>query len=309
MIDIKKLLSLNNIFYVTEGPNTKRGEVSISCPLCRGEDPSQHLGINLTTGEWGCWRNKKHRGSKLNSLLRILGIESPDERVAIMQQLLDKTFFNQQESESSKAKTKYGKATKLPDYLAPLNDRSDSQPYYRYIDERGFDNPKAVTKEYGLLRGTSKWHGRLVIPFPIYDEYCWTGRSILPNNTLRYLSPLPEESRNIKDCLFNYNNLLDGGDTLIITEGPIDSMKVDWYCKPSVRATCLFGMWLSPVQEELLLAICPSFNKVIIALDRDTLSESLDVMKQLSKFSAYPIQLPKKDFGDMSKEEIQGILL
>src|SRR5580765_4061889 len=56
-----EFFTTNSINYVTRGPNTKRGEASVKCPWC-ADDPSEHLGVNLTTDAWGCLRNPAHRG-------------------------------------------------------------------------------------------------------------------------------------------------------------------------------------------------------------------------------------------------------
>ena len=40
--------------YVTTGPNVARGHFAIKCPFCGEADPSEHLGIEESTGRWGC---------------------------------------------------------------------------------------------------------------------------------------------------------------------------------------------------------------------------------------------------------------
>src|SRR5688572_2948962 len=71
-MDWVEFFKANMIDYVTRGPNTKRGEVSVNCPWCAGDDPSHHLGINLTKAAYGCLRNPEHRGKRPAGLIAAL---------------------------------------------------------------------------------------------------------------------------------------------------------------------------------------------------------------------------------------------
>ena len=74
MLDVLTFLDHNRIPYRTNGPNCAKGHVVIKCPFCGDEDPSEHLGIQLSTGYWGCWRNSSHRGRRPHRLImRLLG--------------------------------------------------------------------------------------------------------------------------------------------------------------------------------------------------------------------------------------------
>src|ERR1700744_5146204 len=81
-----RFLDENNIHYVTRGPNTKRGEVSIRCPMCEDDDPSEHLGINLESSNWGCHRDASHRGKSARHLIKsILGCSSTQAGLVVKQ--------------------------------------------------------------------------------------------------------------------------------------------------------------------------------------------------------------------------------
>src|ERR1700690_250170 len=85
-MDWIRFLDENNIHYVTRGPNTKRGEVSVHCPMCGDEDPSEHLGINLQTEKWGCLRDQSHRGKSARTLIKaMLGCSSPQAGLIVRQ--------------------------------------------------------------------------------------------------------------------------------------------------------------------------------------------------------------------------------
>jgi len=79
VIDVVRILSSNGVHFVTEGKNTKRGNVNVKCPFCGNDDPSEHMGIELSTAKWGCWRNNSHRGKNFAFLLKeLLGISFKD---------------------------------------------------------------------------------------------------------------------------------------------------------------------------------------------------------------------------------------
>jgi hypothetical protein len=310
MINIKEILSKHGIFYVEQGPNTGIDEISIACKLC-GDDPSQHCGINLVTGYWHCWRNPKHSGKNLVRLLQILGIPYVEEHKEILKKLLDRTLFEDEIKIPVEENIK--KYTEWPIEFIPITDGSIFSKYYlNYLRNRGFENPAKVAEYYQLSRCifANKWSTRLIIPVRVYDEVSWTGRAI-GINELRYLSPTKEDpARNIKECIGNYNELINTrGAALTIHEGPLDMLKLDWYNKErEIRATCLFGLSASETQIRLLKEICPNFDNILIGLDQNTLTQSLDLVKRLRKFNPVIMNLPKKDIGEMSKDEINNLL-
>jgi len=73
--DFKAFCDAKNIPYVTSGKNVSIGNFNIQCPFCGHADPSEHMGIEVATGYWGCWRESKHRGkSPQRLIMRLLHI-------------------------------------------------------------------------------------------------------------------------------------------------------------------------------------------------------------------------------------------
>jgi hypothetical protein len=312
MINIKKVLSEHKIHYVEHGHNVAKGNVNIKCPMCGSDDKSEHMGIRLSDGYWGCWRNEQHRGKNLYRLLAILEIFITEEKSITINSLANRTFFNTEVIHVEESKHSKLLSTELPRTFVRLDDSVLSMPYINYLSSRGFDDPYRVANEYNLVRDYEggKWSNRLIIPININEYICWTGRSI-NNNPYRYLSPDSEEDNtiNIKDCIFNYNELSSfEGETLVINEGPFDSLKVDYYLKPEVRATCLFGLSFKEEQLKLLEKICYNFNNILIGFDVGALLQSLILSKRLRKFSPNIIQVPDKDFGIMNPTAIRDTI-
>jgi hypothetical protein len=305
MIDIKKLLTEHGIFWRDKGEGVAKGNINIKCPWCEKEDPSEHLGIRLSDGYYGCWRDEKHRGKNLYKLLAVLGIYIVEEKSDTVSSLANRTYFNK--IKETKEEIREVKATKLPDSFIPLDDSIFSAPYLTYLKCRGFDEPMRLAKDYDLRRSiiNDKWQRRLIFPIWIEDEVCWTARAI-GNSELRYLSSSKSEARNIKSCISNYNELkLNGGETLCIVEGPVDFLKIDYYLKPEVRATCLFGLSFIESQLQLLEQVCYNFNNILIGLDQGALPQALTLLKRFRKFSPIIMQVPGHDFGEMKPKAIK----
>lgn len=309
MIDIRKVLSEHQIHYVEHGHNVARGNINIKCPMCGSDDRSEHMGIRLSDGYFGCWRNEKHRGKNLYKLLAILDIFIIEEKSGTLASLANRTFFSNKIEYKEKV-FEGNKATKLPETFIPLDETVLSESYISYLKSRGFNDPFGVAKQYDLRRDyeAGKWHNRIILPISINQYVCWTGRAI-GEDGFRYLSPLGEDTINIKDCIFNYNELKSiEGEILVITEGPFDAIKIDWYLRPKVRATCLFGLSFKDSQLKLLEEICFNFNNVLIGLDKGALPQSMNLAKRYKQFSPSIMQVPAKDFGEMEPKAINDTI-
>lgn len=309
MIDVKRLLTEHDIFWTDKGHNVAKGNINIKCPWCGSDDKSEHMGINLITNKYGCWRNERHRGSNIARLLAALNIYIHEDKNSVIQQLANGTYFENIKQVETKEIKVY--THELPIEFSTIDDSSIfSRAYINYLKKRGFTNIKKLVKDYNLCYSmmADKWSSRLIIPIYVNDWVTWTGRAI-GNNTLRYLSPASSEATNIKETIFNFNELKESeGDILIITEGPFDALKVDMYNKPRVRATCIFGLAVTQEQINLLKTICYNFNSVFIGLDQGTLPQALTLRDSLWNFNPLILQMPAKDFGDMNQDEILQLI-
>lgn len=312
MIDIKKILSTHGVPWVDRGGNVAKGNINIKCPICGPDDHSEHMGINPTTLQWGCWRNSKHRGKNIARLLGMLDIYISEDKSETLQKLINRTYFDATVNAEAK-EVEYQRNFELPsEFISIANDSIISAPYLNYLrNKRGYrDDALEVAAQYDLRRSihADKWATRLIIPIWKREEVTWTARAI-GDNTLRYLSPNAEEALNIKQTIFNYNELAESeGDVLVVCEGPLDSLKVDYYNKPAIRATCLFGIMASEAQLKLLKSICTRYNNILIGLDEGTLAQSLILRKHLTDFSPSIVKLPAKDWGSMEATEANEII-
>ena len=329
-MNIIGFLEDHKIPYRTEGPNCARGNVVLKCPFCGDDDPSEHLGWHLASGAYGCWRNTKHRGRSPHWLImRLLGCsyEVADSFVIGGRELsqfdsLAKKFRGSADDHAQKL-SNVG-TLNFPKEIRPLTARGLGRFYFAYLQKRGFDEVEIskLVEQYALRFSTQGyWRGRIV--FPIYFEgclVCWTGRTIYPDQQLRYLSlsdktiegsEQPLALRNIKNVIWNYDGLMAGDQAVVaVVEGPLDALKVDFYGKAiGVRATCLFGTGVTEEQKLLLADLRSRCRDLVIIPDRGALLNAMQLGSELTTLSPRVLNVPKgvEDPGAMDKQQIREL--
>ena len=325
-MDWIRFLDENNIHYVTRGPNTKRGEVSVQCPMCGEDDPSEHLGINLTTGKWGCHRDASHRGKAPRMLIKaILGCshrqagmimrqysqsdpDSLDAALAVLEADQNETIKHDEDIKAMAKSRALGPQFKDFNKIKP---RGITSRFFKYLQQRGYDNPQELIEYYDLRCClTGRYQDRIIIPVKQGGELIgWTSRAIVdPKNAPRYLA----SNQEIKSTILNYDHIKDGGRRLFIVEGPFDALKIDFYLKDyyilakdagNTRATCTFGTSVTVPQIILLRALVKKFKETWVLFDKGADGPSQELATWLGVKSAY---LPEgvKDPGELDTLEL-----
>ena len=316
LFDFDAFLRRERVDFITKGANVAKNHVNVHCPFCGADDPSHHLGINLDTGNWGCWRNHTHRGRKPHRLVRALLGCSWDKAAQIVGEttIVEEKTIGELLEEVRRPKDAG---------LAPLEE-IDLDPSFRqvefegphksasrfgdYLHQRGFVNPPNVARFYGLrCCSTGLWKGRLIAPLTFRSRLIgWTGRTI-EDSIPKYRSHPSGDA--IKRILFNYDEAAEGGRFLVLTEGPFDAMKVDYYGQTSgVRAVGLLGVTTTPSQRALLGILSQRFDHVVILLDPDATLASIRLMGELAYLRPPPerFELPPgvKDPGDLDRRQV-----
>lgn len=327
--DWERLFKEQRITYITKGANVKRGEIAVQCPFCGTADPSQHMGISLDTGWWSCWRNRAmHSGkSPLRLIMRLLRVPygrareiaglgddyvDPEGFDAVAARLLgrDKDLRPEQTERRFLALD--------PDFK-PITDAIKTRRAQNYLYDRGFngrgdagDDVNLLCKAYGLhtaYRGF--WQDRIIIPY--YQDgmlVTWTARAVA-NATIRYRDlSLDESILGPKETLFNFDCIEGGGNTLVIVEGPMDALKLDFYGRPlGVRSVALSTNTVKDAQAFLLQAAVDKFKRVVIMLDNATGLGIMDSMRMkqalyfLGNIAISPVPAGRKDAGDLLPNE------
>lgn len=326
MINWLRTLNSASIEYVERGPNVKRGEVNIRCPFCGNADPSHHLGLNLTTGWWACWRNKAHRGkSPLRLLVRLLGCSyaraceiagigadyiDPEGFDALAARLLHGTGMIRTEEVRREF-------ISFPERSSMLVPKGRTRRHWEYlVRTRGFaeSDLDRLISQYSLMAGVGgEVHDRVVIPYVMHGKMvAWTARAITPTATLRYRDiRLDDALVPPKHTLYNHDASLVGGRVLLVVEGPIDSLKLDYYGMDwGVRAVAASTNSLTDQQIFLLEEAAPRFTRVLMMMDNASslgVVDSYRIKEQLSQIpnlGMTPVPFGAKDGGDLTPRQV-----
>lgn len=314
MFDWISFFDKYRIEYTAKG-HTKNN-VGICCPFC-GEtnNAKKYMGVSLVGKGWSCWKFQKlHAGVSPYRLIIALTGCSYSEAVRLVQdddavgyKTTDSDFmadFTNLMGETRKPAVQYipPPLAVLPEFrfidIHPL----DKRLVYPYLFERGYDTQDKIlilSERFDLMFAYSgPFAYRIIIPIYMSRELItWTGRTIADNDDLRYktLSTDPEKAAkqslpvaklNIKDTLFDYDNLIKGGDTLVVTEGPFDAMRITFNGeRDGILGTCLYNKTLAPIQRELLFDVVTKFKSRYILFDANA---------ELDSFMTFPDDLLKQ---------------
>jgi len=282
-IDWETVFRNYRVDYVDHGANVKRGNVNIQCPFCGSQDDSHHMGIDLETGWWGCWRNKSHRGKHPHRLVMALfkvTYKEADEIVGgstLNLVPIDRIKEKAEKVLEGAVKEQTEVIGTFPEEFIPL---TGSQRYMRYMLGRGFRRKDIVTLSvsYNLkCTFTGAWSDRIIFPVYALDGKLigWYGRA-LGKSLSRYKAHPAGDL--IKQHLYNAYQARAGGKVLVIVEGPIDALKIDLYgSRFGVRAVSGQGVSLRPRQYNQIYKLSKRFDKVVILYDVGTLAVQLDV--------------------------------
>lgn len=327
MFDVERFLQDQGIEYVTEGPNTKKGNINVSCPWC-GDDPSHHMGIEPNKGWYGCWRSPDHRGKNLARLLAAISTLSYAEaHVLVGRNLVELSTTDLQ----SIADGRFFAPSKLPkprvvDLGLPYNFRKlrveyselAAKPYIQYLVGRGFtiDQVGRLCRVFGFHYCVSGWWKERII-IPVWMErrlMCWTSRSIYLNAREPYLSLDADSSViNIKECLYNHDSAhASGGEVLFLVEGPGDVWKLDLIGrKYNCRAVGLFSLSCEEGQQSWFDDLVSGFGKLVVLADRNEIAASQKLLDTLAYLRIRIVlgELPKgvKDPGHLTDDQAGGL--
>lgn len=305
-MNIKQIFDRHNVKYRESGKNVKRGNINVCCPFCK-DDEGFHLGIDPASKKWGCWRNLTHKGRGYRKLFQKLLKLSTQQIIELCEEkyyhtdddfkkLSEKLFIN-------KKIPMVKKQLSLLKEFIPIQFNINDK-FYNYLKNRDFnysDILKIINhyKLMGCLVGDYKF--RIIIPIYLNEQLAtWTSRSIREDEDLRYLT-LSEEKAiiNINRTLFDYDNIIQGGNILFITEGPFDVMKMFTLLNPKNKVTCIFTKNITN-QLFLLTNLSVLYNKLVVILDKgENFFTIKRQMEHISNLSA--IQFPFNDIKDVGE--------
>lgn len=307
-------LDQNRIEYVERGPNVAHGNIAINCPFC-GDDPSHHLGLSLTNGFWGCFRNERHRGRNPTRLIQaLLGCSRfQAEAIAGFNKApplddFDKVIASLTETVTTEEKIDH---IVFPPNVKTLVDKGMGRLFIDYLVSRDYtrDEAKHLCEIYWMMYATvGTFASRIIIPIEMPQGLVtWTGRDITGTSDARYKTLSKEESVfSIKHTLFGFKSLMEDVDseTVIVCEGPFDAIRIDFFGYPfGIRATCLFGLQATDSQVNLLSQLASRYKNRYIALDAGAGALQLALQSKLDwlDYKSLTIPEPYKDPGELPK--------
>ncbi len=334
-LDWRRVLTEQRVPFIESGPNVKRGELAIQCPFCGSADPSKHMGLNLETGWWSCWRNRsQHSGkSPLRLLMRLLEVPYGRAReiAGLGDDYVDPDGFDAAaarfmgRNKDARMEQVERRFLQLDPRFVPISDKMRTRRFWNYLfapepEGRGFNGASGLgedvdvlCEQYGLLAGVSDvWADRIILPYYLDGKLVtWTGRAI-GQATIRYRDLRLDDSLLApKETLFNHDCILEGGKVLVVQEGPFDALKIDFYGQAyGVRSVALSTNSISDAQTFLLQGAVESFDRVIVMLDNASvlgLGDSMRMKQALSflpNISIKPVPFGAKDGGMLSPKQV-----
>lgn len=306
-VDWRGLLDNARVPWRDRGKNTSRSNINVCCPWCR-DDQGFHLGISLEKEAYYCFRRPEHAGHNFVALLVKLG-QPRVEAVKLLNTYRGDRAAPREAPEPLPA----SKAMQAWERFLPA---AEAPAIIDYIAARLFDQPEEVARRYDIRCASyGKWAYRMIMPIMLGGELrSWTGRGIRADMVPKYytmdshlegLVYLPRPARR----------------TLIITEGPLDALKLAAAGERlPMAAVALTGKQLNAprllnVQQ---LAEAGMTDRVLLCLDADTSSaEATRMIAELRgnlRLDVQRLKLPAgyKDAGAMPQqfatEWLQGIV-
>lgn len=320
-VNWRQLLTERGVRFVERGANVKRGEINIQCPFCGSADPSHHMGLNLESGFWACWRNREHRGkSPLRLLVRLLGVSYYQARqiAGLREDYVDPDGFSamvsrlMQRDQVDKVEHVRQEFLQYPPEFGRLY---DSPPrFWEYLASiRGFGAAtNTLERDYDIrfaVRGA--FRDRIILPYFLDGALvAWTGRAIA-QAVVRYRD-LDRADCLVppKETLYNVDCRLDGGKVLVVVEGPLDALKIDVFGRSAaVRAVALSTNSITEQQIYLLEETAPAFRTVAVMMDMASelgVVDSMRLRQQLQSIpntAIIPVPYGLKDAAEMTPRQ------
>jgi hypothetical protein len=284
--DWPNFLTQHNIPYITTG-KVGRDDIGCQCPFCGNADSGYNMSISLLDRGWYCWRQPDgHRGKTPHRLIQaLLGCSFLDAESIVKSGASflpnDADFIGRLTAlfEPSLSKpVQVRPPLKVPEDFHIIEDIGKGRMFVSYLEKRGFelDDIPYLVKHFNLRYCVSNfldgaYTNRLIFLITMEHQLVsWTGRHIgrsrLRYNSLSVENPTSPARLSLKDTVLWYDWLrqVDGG-TLVVNEGPFDSLKLNYLGNPhGIYATCVYGSTISDIQLDLLTSLNQFKNKLIL---------------------------------------------
>ena len=282
--DVISYLESAGIDYVTQGKNVSAGWVGTPCPACH--DSSNHLGINLESGSFNCFRCGES-GNRIK-LIQLLENCNKSAAIKIARKFSNSDFIYKREERVP--------ATSI-EFPAHISKKFTSD-FLQYLTNRRFDADFLIRK-YDLYCGGYFGEFRYRIVVPVYyrgDILTFVGRDITNTAELRYKAyPIEKSIAPVKAALYNIDTAKD---RCVVVEGIFDAWRI------GDGAVASFGTIVTDEQIRMLAR----FKKVFILFDYDAIKPAKKLAASLQYLTKTEIVvLDQGDPADMNDFEVHEI--
>lgn len=285
LFDIQAYLDDAGIPYDQAGAkNVSEGYIGIACMFCG--DRSNHLGINLQSHIYTCWKCTE-KGSLFQLVKEIEGC-SFGRAVNITKKYIVSDFDHLIRRERSRSEIAMLPAFATDDFL-PIHDK--------FLEGRRYDRLE-MQRRYDIMAvgpTLDDWKFRILIPIIMDGELkTFVGRDTTGKSDVPYKnSPIEKSVMPAKECLYGIDDVKD---TAVLVEGLFDRWR---YGK---NAVCTFGVQMTPTQIYRLRFL----KRVVMLFDADALKKADGLGHAIS--SVVPqvdvIELPDGDPDDLSEDDL-----
>lgn len=282
-LNLVEYLDDHNIPYTTTGKNVSSGWIGLACPFCG--DTSNHLGVNLSSKVFSCWRCGEKGGFiKLAMELEDLSFKEVKAQIGKYGHF----FLHKQERIQ---------AHEIVESFEPVCDWHKD-----YLRERGFD-PDYLIKKYKLksARITSDFAHRIIIPYFIKGRMVtFTSRDVTEKAKFKYKHfPVFKSIVPPKETLFNIDSVKS---TCIVCEGCMDVFRIGDGCVALAGTSYTRKQLLQLMQfKRIFLLFDPEENAQRLAqklaLELSSVCSSVEILK---------LNLDR-DPGDMTETEAREV--
>lgn len=268
-------LERHHIDYRTSGPNVGADHLVIHCPMCGRNDPGEHMSISLNGKGWRCWRDTTHAGVNPNRLIMsLLNIDwssaaaiSGTSKGYQSQPVLTSTLRDRVNNLLDPPPLPKPTPIEFPKSARPLASNSNTAlPYCLYLRGRGITDMTNLDKwDIRYDHRDPRFHGRILFGVRSNSHLvAITGRAVSQRMEPRYLAEGP-----VDQYLIWTDRMPRKADTLILTEGPFDALKVNLLGhKAGIWSTACMTSTFSPAQRAQLYDLIPRFRRTLVLFDR-----------------------------------------
>ena len=249
--DVIEYLQSKRIPFWDEGNNCKEGWVNIQCVLPKCDDHSNHLGINLYTGYFNCWKcNSRGHVSRLIKIISNLSSLSQAEEIMLS--------FPKLNMYQSQEKTP-GSICKLPN-TNPFTSTNDLLT--DFLIKRKLPVDYIKNESLGWTGPCGNYKYRIIFPLTYKKNIeSFVGRDYTNISAIPYKNAdIADSTIPAKNLLFGFDHLQHKG-TIVVVEGIIDQLKLG---PPAVST-----LGVSFTKDQILLLRKLNPKKIIIAYDSD----------------------------------------